>query len=166
MTGHNVKPAATERIVAVGESIYLKVQQLGHERGYGRLKKRIACSDVHFLHFIGQTVDDCLKQSFIAEYDSRAASVGYTLWCEPLTDVSGLYVLSWGADVCELSRRLFGSVLNDDCTASVLKTADKHLLHLMQEVEAYEDVCVVVGRQGVGCGHLLVEGSFVCKTLT
>ena len=91
-------------------------------------------------------MDDGLQQTFVAEHDSSAATVADTLGCEPLADVAGLDVFCGGTDIGELLWGLFSGVLDNDCTASILKTSDERLLHLMQEVEAHEDISVVVGR--------------------
>ena len=57
-------------------------------------------------------MDDGLQQTFIAEYDGRAPSVGDALRGEPLADVAGLDVLRRGGDVGKLSWRLFSRILD------------------------------------------------------
>ena len=74
----------------------MQVEQLGDERGDWRLEQGIAGGDIDLVDLIGQTVDNGLQQSFVAEHDGGAPSVGNALGCEPLADVSRLDVLGGG----------------------------------------------------------------------
>ena len=82
-----------------------------------------------------------------------------------MADVTGLDVLRRGGDEGNLLRWLFLGVLIEQGLALMLQTVEKGLLHLLQEVEAHEDVGVVVEGDGLVFGHLSVEGTLVGESL-
>ena len=110
-------------------------------------------------------MDDSLQQSFVAENHCCAPSVGNTLWCEPLTDITGLDILRRGGYEGEMLWWLFLGVLIKHGLPLTLQSAEECLLHLLQEVEAHKDVGVVFEGDRFVLGHLTIEGSFVSQSL-
>ena len=60
---------------------------------------------------------------------------------------------------------LFFGVLIEYGLSLTFQPAEECLLHLLQEVEAHENVGVVFESDGLLLSHLTVEGSFVSKSL-
>ena len=165
MTGNSVEPAAAEGLGAGREAVDLEVEELGDERGDGCLQEGVAGSDIHLVDIVGQTVDDSLKQSLVTEHNRCAPSVSDTLRGEPLADVTGLDILRRGRNEGDLLRRLFLGVLIEQGLALALQSAEKRLFHMLQEIETYKDVGVVVEGDGLVFNHLTVEGTLVGESL-
>ena len=141
-------------------------QQLLDERGDRSLLQRIAGGDIGMLDLGRQTMDDGAEQGLVAEDDGGAAAVGNAVaLTQPLCGVACLDILCRGGYEGNL---LGGDVLIvaiDGGFALPLQVGDEPLLHLLHEIEADEEVVVVLERLAVVLGHLTVEGSLVGQPL-
>ena len=110
-------------------------------------------------------MDNGLQQSFVAEHDGGAPSVGNALGCEPLADISRLDVLGGGGDEGDVAWRQLVSVLIEDGLACLVEATEEGLFYLMEVVEADEYVGIVFELNGLVGGHLSVEGALVGELL-
>ena len=165
MTGHDVEPATAEAPYLRGVAIDLQVDELADERGDGGLQEGIACGDVDLVDIFGQTVDDSLQEPFVTEHDGRATTSSDALGREPLGDIAGLDVFRGSRDIGDLFGGHLVGILIEDGFARLFQTTEEHLLHLLQQVEANEDIGIVIELQGLIGSHLTIEGPFVAELL-
>ena len=110
-------------------------------------------------------MDNRLEQSLVTEYDGSTPTCSDSFRGKPLGDIAGLDVLCGGRYEGYLLRRHFVDILIEDGLASLFQTTEEYLFHLLQKVEADEDIGVVVESQAFVGGHLTVERSFITKLL-
>ena len=165
MTGYDVEPTTTEAPYLLGIAIDLQVDELADERGDGGLQEGIARGDVDLVDIFGQTVDDSLQEPFVTEHDGRATTSSDALGREPLGDIAGLDVFRGSRDIGDLFWGYLVGILIKDGFARLFEATEEHLLHLLQQVEADEDIGIVIELQGFVGSHLTIEGTFVAELL-